>query len=279
MPLNTLIDATGLKLALEQQETIVLDCRFYLTNLDKGREEYAQGHIPQAIFVDVHLQLAGSESQWTGRHPLPDVEVFADQLQEWGIEPNSTVIVYDDMGGSIAARAWWMLAQQGVDVRVLDGGIQAWREQGFAVKRGNQQSKPSPYRFKVSFPWQITEQQIVENFALSSFLLVDARGQDRYQGENETIDPIAGHIPGALNRPFSENLTETGVFKAKEALVSEWNSVLVEGENLVHYCGSGITACHNVLAMNYAGLDVKQVYVGSWSQWAKRMLRAAKMDT
>lgn len=279
MPLSPLIDALALNAALEQKETIVLDCRFYLTNHDKGKEEYEKGHIPQAVFVDVHHQLAARETELSGRHPLPDVDVFAQQLQRWGINPHSKVIVYDDMGGAIASRAWWMLSQQGLDVRVLNGGLAAWLEQGFPLSTEARLPVPTSYRFEVSFPWQITERQIVENFELDSFLLVDARASDRYQGENETIDPVAGHIPGAVNRPFSENLTETGTFKAKEVLACEWGGILAGGETLVHYCGSGITSCHNVLAMSYAGLETKKVYVGSWSQWAKRMLRAAKIES
>ena len=279
MPLNTLIDASALKAILEQKETIILDCRFYLTDHDKGKGEYNKGHLPRAIFVDVHQQLAGVETKETGRHPLPDVEVFAELLQSWGIQPDSRVVVYDDMGGAIAARAWWMMAQQGIDVSVLNGGINVWQQQGFPISIDNVIPERSLYRYQVSFPWQVTEQQIVENFELDSFVLVDARAKDRYQGENETIDPVAGHIPGAVNRPFSDNLIETGEFKTKEDLLREWNDVASSGEPLVHYCGSGITSCHNVLAMNYAGLSASKVYVGSWSQWAKRMLKAANITS
>lgn len=279
MPLNTLIDASALKAILEQKETIILDCRFYLTDHDKGKDEYNKGHLPRAIFVDVHQQLAGVETKETGRHPLPDVEVFAELLQSWGIQPDSRVVVYDDMGGAIAARAWWMMAQQGIDVSVLNGGINVWQQQGFPISMDNVIPERSLYRYQVSFPWQVTEQQIVENFELDSFVLVDARAKDRYQGENETIDPVAGHIPGAVNRPFSNNLIETGKFKTKEDLLREWNDVASSGEPLVHYCGSGITSCHNVLAMNYAGLSASKVYVGSWSQWAKRMLKAANITS
>ncbi|MEL0621882.1 sulfurtransferase [Marinomonas arenicola] len=279
MLLQTLISVQALNDALEQENTVILDCRFYLMDHKKGRYEYEKGHVPKAIFVDVHHELAGKETELTGRHPLPEQEDFADQLQRWGIDQHSRVIVYDDMGGAIAARAWWMLSQQGIETYVLNGGINAWQQQGFPISMDNVIPERSFYRYQVSFPWQITEQQIVENFELDSFVLVDARAKDRYQGENETIDPVAGHIPGAVNRPFSDNLIETGEFKTKEDLLREWNDVASSGEPLVHYCGSGITSCHNVLAMNYAGLSASKVYVGSWSQWAKRMLKAANITS
>lgn len=275
MLLQTLISVQALNDALEQENTVILDCRFYLMDHKKGRYEYEKGHVPKAIFVDVHHELAGKETELTGRHPLPEQEDFADQLQRWGIDQHSRVIVYDDMGGAIAARAWWMFSQQGIETYVLDGGIAAWQ-----TPLATQIERPvaSSYRFNVSFPWQVTERDVVENFELGSFQLVDARASDRFYGENEMLDPIAGHIPGAINRPFSKNLTEGASFKSKEALASEWHALLRGSENVVHYCGSGITSCHNVLAMNCAGIEAKRVYVGSWSQWAKRMLRAAEIE-
>ncbi|MGO3345107.1 MAG: sulfurtransferase [Marinomonas sp.] len=277
MLLQTLISAKALSIKQAQENLVMLDCRFYLTDHSKGLREYEKGHIPGAIFVDVHHELAGEVTQWTGRHPLPEVDEFADQLQRWGIDKNSQVVVYDDMSGAVAARAWWMLSQQGIDVLVLDGGMMAWQEQGLALSIDKSLAVPSPYRFTVSFPWAVTEDSVIGNVELEVFQLIDARANSRYQGENETIDPIAGHIPGAINRPFSDNLVASGVFKSKEVLLAEWRDLLVGGEESVHYCGSGITSCHNVLAMNYAGMAAKEVYVGSWSQWAKRMLRTKNM--
>ena len=278
MLLQTLISAQALNEIIKQDNVILLDCRFYLTDHEKGRKEYEKEHIPKAIFVDVHHELAGVETEYSGRHPLPETAVFADQLQHWGINQKSQVVVYDDMGGAIAARAWWMLSQQGINVLVLDGGIAAWREQGLPISTESADLLPSDHRFEVSFPWEVTENKIVENFELNLFQLIDARSSDRFNGENETIDLVAGHIPGAINRPFSENLNAKGLFKTEDELKAGWGTLLSDNEEYVHYCGSGITSCHNVLALNYAGIEAKRIYVGSWSQWSKRMLRAANVQ-
>ncbi|WP_410506453.1 sulfurtransferase [Marinomonas sp. GJ51-6] len=277
--LKSLIDANELNVLLEQDNVIVLDCRFYLTDHSKGLSEYQKGHIPKAIFVDVHHQLASPETEMTGRHPLPEPVVFSKQLQDWGVNSESQVVVYDDMGGAIAARAWWMLIQQGIDVRVLNGGFPAWLKEDFSVSLVDELAKPVDYQFDVTFPWEINEQAVVENFETDQFQLVDARASDRFNGENEFIDPVAGHIPGAINRPFSDNLDSDGYFKPAEQLHVEWQDWLSsKSSDYVYYCGSGATACHNVLALNYAGIEANLVYVGSWSQWAKRMLRATSLS-
>ena len=278
--LKTLINANELNALLDQESNVVvLDCRFYLTDHSKGKSEYDKGHIPNAIFVDVHRQLAGTETEQTGRHPLPSKSVFSKQLQVWGIDSSSQVIVYDDMGGAVAARAWWMLSQQNINVRVLNGGFPAWLKEGFSVSTVAETTTPISYLFDVSFPWAIDEQAIVENFETAQFQLVDARASDRFNGENESIDPVAGHIPGAINRPFTDNLDVEGCFKPAEQLHVEWQDWLSSNsDDYVYYCGSGVTACHNVLALNYTGIEAKQVYVGSWSQWAKRMLRATSLS-
>ncbi|TYL48511.1 sulfurtransferase [Marinomonas sp. IMCC 4694] len=277
MQLKTLIETSELVDLLDQPNVVVLDCRFYLTDHSKGQAEYNTGHIPNAIFVDVHHQLASAETHLTGRHPLPDEAVFSAQLQAWGIGQETNVVVYDDMGGAIAARAWWMLSQQGIDVRVLNGGITAWKEEGRPLSTEPATSQSTTGQIAVTFPWAISEQAVVENIETDQFQLVDARAADRFQGENETMDPVAGHIPGAINRPFSQNLDVTGRFKPSALLQTEWQACLAGGSaEQVYYCGSGVTACHNVLALNYAGIAAKKVYVGSWSQWSKRMLRAMK---
>ncbi|QRV23171.1 sulfurtransferase [Marinomonas foliarum] len=278
MLLKTLINTNELALLLGQPNVVVLDCRFYLADHAKGKSEYDKGHIPGAIFVDVHQELAGPEAELTGRHPLPDDTVFSEQLQAWGIDSNTKVIVYDDMGGAIAARAWWMLSQHNIDVRVLDGGFPEWLKQGGEVSLAFVTPTATSNNIKISFPWAISEQAIVENFETNKFQLVDARASDRFNGENETMDPVAGHIPGAINRPFTDNLDADGRFKPAEQLHVEWQDWLSgDCDAYVYYCGSGVTACHNVLALNHAGIEAKQVYVGSWSQWSKRMLRATAL--
>ncbi|WCN14497.1 sulfurtransferase [Marinomonas mediterranea] len=284
MTIKTLISVDELSSLLGGRDLVVLDCRFYLTDLEKGARVYQESHIPGAIFVDLHTQLAGTETEFTGRHPLPLEVEFSEQLASWGIDPNSQIVVYDDMGGAFAARAWWMLAQQGLSVRVLDGGFPEWRRSEKQVTVDVPDVALSKDKIEVSYPWLIHEDQIVSNFESNQYILIDARMQDRFNGENENMDPVAGHIPGALNRPFFDNLNEQQVFKSEEQLKGEFEVLLNAEHNvdiedsssvssLVHYCGSGVTACHNVLAMNQVGIEAKYVYVGSWSQWAKRMVK------
>lgn len=277
MALPTMVSAAQLHAMLDQEDLIILDTRFYLTDLAKGHEVYQFGHIPGALFVDLHHQLAGTETDFTGRHPLPKPEDLSKTLAALGITNDSQVVVYDDMGGAMAARAWWMLVQQSIEVHVLDGGLPAWEKAGFTVEAGMNDPEPTEQRMHISFPWLVSEEDVVANFETDRFQLIDARAADRFQGENETMDPVAGHIPGAMNRPFTLNLNDEGLMKSPEVLQDEWQRQLKDIEKpIVYYCGSGVTACHNVLAMNYAGLEAKHIYVGSWSQWAKRMLR--KLD-
>lgn len=275
--MRTLISASQLNTELNQANLVILDCRFYLTDFGKGKQLYAEGHIPGALFVDVHGQLAGPETDESGRHPLPDMAGFLFLLSELGISKDSHIVVYDDMNGAIAARAWWMLSQLDVDVRVLDGGIQSWTRSGFELSQQVPENQAKPVSFSnAAFLWEVSELSVVESFEQASFQLVDARAEDRYLGQNENIDPIAGHIPGAINRPFMSNLTAEGVFKAPQTLKEEWLRLTDKPEKTVQYCGSGVTACHNVLSMAIAGFDTRKVYVGSWSQWSKRMVRRMK---
>ncbi|MBR7888730.1 sulfurtransferase [Marinomonas sp. A79] len=278
MSLTTLIETSELVGLLDQPNVVILDCRFYLTDHGKGQIEYGEGHIPNAIFVDVHHQLASPETELTGRHPLPDEAIFSAQIQAWGIDKDSTVIVYDTSGGAIAGRAWWMMIQQGINVRVLNGGLSSWLRAGNALSIEPLEATASTSSIDVTFPWAVSEQAVVENFETDQFQLVDARSSDRFNGENETMDPVAGHIPGAINRPFSDNLDENDCFKPAEQLHVEWQDWLSGSSDAnVFYCGSGVSACHNILALNYAGIEAKLLYVGSWSQWSKRMLRAASL--
>lgn len=270
--MQTLISATELKRELNDPNLVILDCRFYLTDLGKGAKEYAKGHLPDAIFVDVHHNLASEETELSGRHPLPSTSDFSAYLQSIGIGSDSNVVVYDDMSGAIAARAWWMLSQNGVNTRVLDGGLNTWLRLGEPLSTSNTEPKVSEIKLSISFPWAISETAVLENIETEAFQLLDARANDRYQGQNETIDALAGHIPGAFNRPFSNNLDENGLFLNLKVLADSFDEFDKEN-SLIHYCGSGITACHNVLANAHAGKDDRRVFIGSWSQWSKRMLR------
>lgn len=266
----------ALKVAINDPNVIVLDSRFYLTDINKGHQEYLKGHIPDALFIDMHRQLSAKETTDTGRHPLPSIPTLIETLSAFGISKDSIVVLYDDMGGGIAARGWWMLSQMGISAHVLDGGIQAWVADGNPLEMGETISATkavwSSDQIPAAFVWEVHEDAVIANFELDAFQLVDARPDDRFHGENETIDPVAGHIPGAINRPFMQNLTAEGCFKSAEVLRAEWLALGYEAMPVVHYCGSGATACHNVLATAIAGFESKQVFVGSWSQWSKRMM-------
>lgn len=241
----------------------ILDCRARLDDAEAGRRLWQSGHIPGSQHLDLERDLASSPGE-QGRHPLPNKSDFIATLQRLGITPGTPVILYDDMGGQMAAaRAWWMLHCWAghPDVRVLDGGLAAWQRQG-----GEMTQEASDVS---SSDWQPTfdDGQLVSADMLlsTSDTLIDARAQERFRGEVEPIDPIAGHIPGALCRPCSANLTAEGYFKSSETLDVE----LPRQESAISYCGSGITACHTILAYAIAGRDLPRLYAGSWSHWIR----------
>ena len=242
----------------------LLDCRARLGEPDAGYTLWWEAHLPGSVHLDLDRDLAGPPGEG-GRHPLPGREAFAATLRRLGITPEVPVVVYDDLGGQLAAaRAWWMLACWAghPDVRLLDGGIQAWREAGGALEEGESAAAPAS-------PWvpafDDRQQVAADQLASSSGLLVDARSRERFRGEAEPIDPVAGHIPGAMCRPSAENLTAAGIFKAPAQLAAE----LPEAEETIAYCGSGVTACHTILAYAVAGRPLPRLYPGSWSEWIR----------
>lgn len=237
------------------------DIRWSLTDPTHGRSNYEAGHIPGAVFVDLDEDLAAPPGL-EGRHPLPSVGEFASTLGRLGIDPGSHVVVYDDMGGAIAARMWWMLRSIGHDsVQLLDGGFRAWVEAGHPVETGS--SEPS----RASYPVPERFHGVVGLEDLPGRSLVDARSPERYRGETEPVDPKAGHIPGAINVPTADNLDPEGCFLSKDQLRRRYQTV---ADDPVVYCGSGVTSCHNALAMVLAGFDMPDVYVGSFSEWSRR---------
>ncbi|MGQ4877368.1 sulfurtransferase [Billgrantia sp. LNSP4103-1] len=242
----------------------VLDCRARLGDRDAGRRLWEAGHVPGSLHLDLDRDLAAAPGE-RGRHPLPSTEAFTATLQRFGITPSVPLVVLDDMSGQLAAaRAWWMLAvwARHPEVRVLDGGLRAWQEAGGELVLG-QEALPEPSR------WQPCYEESALMSADEVFsgreLKVDARSEERFRGEAEPIDPVAGHIPGATCRPSRMNLAEDGRFKAPLALAAE----LPRGEALVSYCGSGVTACHNILAYAIAGMPLPRLYPGSWSEWIR----------
>lgn len=254
------------ELASASSDVRICDLRWDLVDPSKGRPTYELGHIPGAVFVDLDRDLAGPPGE-TGRHPLPQVADFAAVLGRLGIGADSHVVVYDDAAGRIAARLWWMLRSIGHEqVQVLDGGYQAWVAAGHDVGVGTVTPSPTTYPVPDGFAGVVTHDR------LGGRPVVDARAEDRYLGEVEPVDPKAGHIPGAINIPSSENLDDRGLFLSPDRLARVYDH-LPAGP--VVSCGSGVTACHDALAMVVAGRPMPDVYVGSFSEWSRRDLPVA----
>ncbi len=274
---STIVSAQQLAQLLAQpgQSGCILDCRFSLADAGYGRRLYGEGHIAGAHYLDLDQDLASPVGPDTGRHPLPDTERLIERLGACGVTQGAQVVVYDDCGGAMAARAWWLLCELGVaTVAVLDGGFQAWQAFGGAVDTripaGAPPSVDAGWPIALSDQGMVNTADVLENLDDAHFTLVDARSAERFRGEKEPIDPVAGHIPGALSHPLTDNL-DKGCFKSPEALRKEWLAILGEhrADTVVHMCGSGITACHNQLAMQIAGLDGSRLYPGSWSEWIR----------
>lgn len=269
MSYTTLVDAATLAAHLDDPDWVIVDVRHQLADTAYGARVYAENHIPGAVFLHCDRDLSGPTTGVNGRHPLPDPEKLARRLGEIGIGPDTQVVVYDDAQSMIAGRLWWLLRWLGHDrVAVLDGGLQAWNAANGTLTQQVPLARPANFVAKICD--RCVDVDYVQAFlATSRMHLVDARSPDRYRGENETIDPVAGHIPGAVNRFFYDNLQADGRFKPAAQLRTEWLAVLAGAlpEQVVHQCGSGISACHNVLAMEIAGLSGSRLYAGSWSEW------------
>ncbi len=276
---DTLITPRQLAARLGEPALIVIDCRFDLGRPDWGEGEHLRARIPQARYAHLDRDLSGAVSASTGRHPLPSPEALTGRLSRWGIDDRSQVIAYDQGPGAHAARLWWLLRWMGHrQVAVLDGGLAAWQAQGLPMEEGPS-SIPAPHlaRFegrpderKVAHTAEI--ERAVEEGALArrEWVLVDARAADRFAGCNETLDPVAGHVPGACNHPFTDNL-DAGRFLPSAALRERFERLLAgrPAEAVICMCGSGVTACHNLLALEVTGLSGARLYAGSWSEWIR----------
>lgn len=273
---STLIQMPDL-LALQNSGAplVVLDTQFDLTSPDEGEKKHMQAHVPNSHYAHLERDLSGakydSSGRFLGRHPLPARDRFAATVAAWGITPQTQVVVLDDQSAMFAARAWWMLRWLGHDaVAVLDGGLAAWRHAGQALSSETtpQCIDPSPYPHRPSLVGIVEVDTLMGQ--LGQHRIVDARAAERYRGDVEPLDAAAGHIPGARNRPFKDNLQADGRFKPAAILRNEWSAVLagVRPAQVVHQCGSGATACHNLLALEIAGLTGGLLYPGSWSQWS-----------
>lgn len=258
-------------LARQDQDWLILDCRFNLGNTQAGEQAYAQGHIAGALYAHLDRDLSGAKTGRNGRHPLPASEAFEQTARRWGITPETRVVAYDDAGGMFAARLWWLLRFHGFDqVQVLDGGWQAWQAAQGPVDTQAAPRQPSAFKAQTRHDWLTGATHVLAHLTQpTQQLLIDARAADRFRGENETMDPVGGHIPGARNRFFQLNLQANGQFKPADQLREEFQALLgsTPMEALVHQCGSGVTACHNLLAMAQAGLPITRLYAGSWSEW------------
>ncbi len=266
--MKTLISAADLMAQLQSTpRPVLLDCGFDLADAESGRRAWQAGHLPGAHHLHLDDDLSGPKSGSNGRHPLPDGDALAARLGALGIGPMTPVVAYDAQGGPYAARAWWLLCWLGHDdVAVLDGGVAAWRAAGGAIET----SAPAPVK-EAPFPLHAaaapTQDAAAVRAGLGRLNLIDARAAERFRGDVEPLDRAPGHIPGARNRFFKDNLGADGCFKSAAALRTEWQPLLAAGD-AVHYCGSGVTACHNLLAVAHAGLGMGTLYPGSWSEWS-----------
>jgi thiosulfate/3-mercaptopyruvate sulfurtransferase len=286
MEFRTLIGVDSLQNLLGKPRLVLLDCRFDLLKPDAGRQAYLSAHIPGALYADLNLDLSAPVGPATGRHPLPRPDALTRRLGELGVGNDSQVVAYDEANGSFAARAWWLLRWLGHDaVAVLDGGFKAWLAHGGTLESGagaplpQAQARPFMPRVAAAAAMSVavlSTAELEQALLKPQALLVDARAPERYAGVVEPIDRVAGHIPGAVNHPFSANLDADGGFLPAAELRARWLERLggKDPRNLIAMCGSGVTACHNLLGLEVAGLPGAKLYAGSWSEWIRDPRRA-----
>jgi thiosulfate/3-mercaptopyruvate sulfurtransferase len=270
---ETLLQTDTLAAHLDDPAWAVFDCRFVLADPAAGPKRYVEGHIPGSRHLHLDKDLASPVSLDTGRHPLPDPARLAELLGRMGIDDDIQVVAYDDAGGAYAARLWWLLRWLGHrQAAVLDGGSQRWLQEGRPVTTELPQREPRKFTVQLQTGMWVTTAEVLELVnGRKRGQLMDARGASRYRGEEEPIDPVAGHVPGAINLPFSENLAADGRFKEPAVLAGRFEQALagLSPAQAISMCGSGVTACHNLLAMETAGLTGARLYAGSWSEWIR----------
>jgi len=269
---KTLISASQLAAHIDDPKWVVVDCRHDLVSLAAGREGYAAGHLPNAVFADIETVLSGAkrgpDGVFLGRHPLPEKEALAEALRAFGMDDDTQVVAYDAHGGMFAARLWWLLRWLGHEaVAVLDGGMPAWQALGRPLSTEVPVKRRGSLGIRAPFVPTVTVREVMDNLESGHRIVIDARATDRFRGENETIDPVGGHIPGAKNRFFKDNLQADGRFKAPEDLRAEFGALVDDPRHAIMQCGSGVTACHNLLALEVASMPGASLYPGSWSEW------------
>ena len=270
MTYTTVISAENLDDHISDDNLVVVDCRFTLTDPGAGRRVYQERHIPGARYLHLDDDLAAPVTESTGRHPLPDPDVLAKKLGKLGIDNNSQVVVYDDTFGAMASRLWWLLRWLGHDkVALLDGGLPAWTRKKLPMT-----ADVTTYPQKKFIP-QLKTELVIDMPVMEAVVdsgdnvIIDARAEERFTGEIEPLDKVAGHIPGAVNLPFDDNLDIDGTFMSKVEMVDLYKNLIgdKDANQVVMMCGSGVTACHNLIAMEIAGLKGARLYAGSWSEW------------
>lgn len=269
---SNLIGASELAEHLDDPGWRIVDCRFDLGDADAGIREYLDAHIPGAVFADLDRDLAAPVGPQTGRHPLPDTVAFEQFMGRTGIDSTTEVVVYDAANGALASRAWWLIRWAGHErVRLLDGGFAAWMRVGQGTNGGKEKARPARYRVRPRQHMVLTTEDLLAVDDIGKIRLVDARDRQRFRGEAEPIDPVAGHIPGAISLPLSNSLNNDGTWKPRDQLEALWRDVLGndKSKSWAVMCGSGVTACHLALSGMEAGYAEPRLYVGSWSEWIR----------
>ena len=270
MSYKTIINYKDLMLNIDNRDFVIFDCRCDIKDSKYGIESYTEGHIKNSIFVDTDSDLASKKTTSSGRHPLPDPELLASKLAQWGLSSDKQAIVYDDVSGAFASRMWWTLKWMGHEkVAVLDGGLEEWIKQGGKLVTTQTTFERGTFTAAVNDSMQVLLDEVEDAQYKMGRIIIDARSKERYQGLKDPVDPVAGHVPGAVSHPFKNNLTNDGIFKPSTELRHIYSKILADTpiSSVISMCGSGVTACHNILAMEIAGLSGAKLYVGSWSEW------------
>lgn len=281
MSYTTLVSAQQLADNRNNPNWIIFDCRFSLTDREAGGTAYRFGHIENARYVHLDRDLSSAIRDDSGRHPLPNFTLLAQKLGNWGVKHDSQVVIYDDTAGAIAGRMWWLLRCMGHEkVAVLDGGLAQWLHAGHLLTTALPNIRRTHFRAYLDDKQWLSARQVEDGLAMRAITLIDARTAERYRGEQEPIDPVGGHVPKALNRPFHDNLDNQGCFRPASQLKQQFAELIAGSDprRVVHMCGSGVTACHNLLAMEIAGLQGSKLYAGSWSEWIRNKNRPVAQE-
>ncbi|MAR78109.1 MAG: sulfurtransferase [Gammaproteobacteria bacterium] len=270
MSYKTIISAENLINSLQDENTLVFDCRCDIKDTTYGIQAYTEGHIPGSIYVNVDTDLASEKTPSSGRHPLPDADALSEKLSQWGLSSEKQAVIYDDASGAFAGRMWWILKWLGhKKVAVLDGGLGSYMSIGGKLTTDETIFEKNIFTPNIQSEMVVEITDVEEAQYKMNKLIIDARSKERYLGIKDLVDPIAGHVPGAISHPLSLNLNKDGKFRSPEDLKLAFDKIIADttSENVISMCGSGITACHNILAMEIAGIKGIKLYVGSWSEW------------